>query len=119
MKNNILLEKSFDFSLSIIDMYKYLIEEKREYVMARQLLKSGTSIGANARESSQAESRADFIHKLSISLKEAHECEYWIDLLTRANFLGNEKSLKAKKDLDEVISLLTRIIKTTKVRSKP
>ena len=81
MKENIVKNKSFDFALRIVKLYKFLIEEKREFVISKQLLRSGTAIGALIREAEHAESKADFIHKMSISLKEANETEYWIDLL--------------------------------------
>lgn len=76
MKDNVIKIKSFDFAIRIIKLYKYLSEGKREYILSKQLLRSGTSIGANVREAEHAESKKDFIHKLSISLKEANETEY-------------------------------------------
>ena len=81
LENNIILDKSKAFAVRIIKFYQYLCDEKKEFVLSKQLLRSGTSIGANARESKNAQSKADFIHKLSISLKEAYETAYWIELL--------------------------------------
>jgi four helix bundle protein len=81
MGKHIVREKSFSFALRIVKLYKYLTEEKREYVLSKQVLRSGTSIGALIREAEQGESKADFIHKLAISLKEAKETEYWLELL--------------------------------------
>ena len=79
MKNNIIRDKSFDFAIRIVNLYKYLTDNKREFILSKQLLRSGTSIGALVRESEHAESKADFIHKLSIALKEANETDYWCD----------------------------------------
>ena len=85
MKKNIVKEKSFDFALKIIRVSQQLVNQKKEFVLSKQLLRAGTSIGANIRESEHAESMKDFIHKLSIALKEANETEYWIELLYRSN----------------------------------
>jgi len=81
MKENIIKNKSFGFALRMIKLYQYLKDEKKEYTLSKQLLRSGTSVGAMIRESEQAESKADFIHKLAIAQKEANETEYWIELL--------------------------------------
>jgi len=81
MKENVVLTKSFDFAVRVVNLYKYLVSEKKEYVLSKQLLRSGTSIGALVREAQHTESNADFIHKFSISLKEANETEYWLLLL--------------------------------------
>ena len=86
-KKNVIKEKSFEFAKEIVYLYKVLAE-KREYVLSKQLLRSGTSIGANIREAEHAQSKADFIHKLSISLKEANETEYWLDLLFETKYLN-------------------------------
>jgi four helix bundle protein len=85
MKENIVKEKSFCFAVRIVNLSKYLVEQKREFVLSKQILRSGTAIGALIRESEHAESKADFIHKLSIALKEANETDYWIDLLHQTN----------------------------------
>jgi four helix bundle protein len=87
MKENNVVRKSFDFAIRIVNLYKYLLRQK-EYVMSKQLLSSGTSIGANIRESQSAESKADFIHKFSISLKEVDETIYWLELLNRTEFIS-------------------------------
>ncbi len=113
MKQNIIKDKSFDFALRIVNMYKYLLE-KNEYVMSRQLLKAGTSIGANISESEHAESKADFIHKLSIALKEANEIEYWIKLLFKAKYIEESEYTSINKDLIEILKLLISIIKKSK-----
>ena len=86
-KKNIVKEKSFLFAIEIVGLYKVLAERK-EFVLSRQMLRSGTSIGANIREAEQAQSKADFIHKLSISLKEANETEYWLDLLFETQYIS-------------------------------
>ena len=91
-KENILKNKSYKFALRIVKLYKYLAEEKREFILSKQVLRSGTSIGANTVEASQAQSKPDFIHKLSISLKEAFETEYWLELLRDSEFINEEQS---------------------------
>jgi len=112
-KKNIIKDKSFVFATEIVYLYKVLAE-KKEFVLSRQMLRSGTSIGANVRESEHAESKADFIHKLSIALKEANETEYWIDLLYETKFLSETEFLKIKSKNIEILKLLTSIINTSK-----
>ena len=114
MKENIIKNKSFDFALRIVKLYQYLSESKKEVVLSKQLLRSGTSVGALVRESEHAESRADFIHKLSIALKEANESDYWIELLYRSDYLAESEYQSLFSDLDEIIRLLVSIIKTAK-----
>ena len=118
MKNNIVKDKSFEFALCVIKLYKYLSAEKREFVLSKQLLRSGTAIGALVRESEQAESKADFIHKLAIALKEANESEYWIELLFQSGYLEEALYETAISDLKEILKLLTSIIKTSKANGK-
>ncbi len=114
MKRNIVKEKSFDFALRIVKLYKYLCNEQREFVLSKQLLRSGTAIGALVSESEYAESKADFIHKMAIAQKEANESEYWIELLYRSNYI-NEKSYNSiHSDLTEIFKLLSSIILTAK-----
>ena len=115
MKGSILREKSFDFAKCIIKTYKFLINEKKEYVLSKQLLRSGTSIGANIREAQYAQSQKDFISKLSIALKEANETEYWIELL-RDEYLSDEMAKSLHCDVIELIKLLTASINTAKKR---
>ena len=112
-KENLVKEKSFTFALQIIELYNVLIE-RREYVLSKQLLRSGTSVGANIREAEHAESKADFIHKLSIALKEANEVEYWIDLLYYSKFLNDTEFENIKLKATDLLKLLIRIIKTSK-----
>ncbi|MEO7978064.1 four helix bundle protein [Flavobacterium sp.] len=112
-RKNIIKEKSFAFAIDIVNLYKVLIE-KKEFVLSRQVLRSGTSIGANIRESEHAQSKADFIHKLSISLKEANETEYWLDLLYETKYLSDVEFQNIKPKIIELLRLLTSIIKTSK-----
>ncbi|MEN2490193.1 four helix bundle protein [Flavobacterium sp. B11] len=112
-KKNIIKEKSFAFAIDIVNLYKVLIE-KKEFVLSRQVVRSGTSIGANIRESEHAQSKADFIHKLSISLKEANETEYWLDLLYETKYLSDIEFQNIKPKIIELLRLLTSIIKTSK-----
>ncbi len=110
MKNNLVLEKSFSFSLKIISVYKQLAEGK-EYVLSKQLLRSGTSIGANCEEASAAQTKKDFITKMSIASKEAREVRYWIRLLKASGYMDKEHPIEA--EADELIRILTAIVKTS------
>lgn len=112
-KRNIIKDKSFEFAVEIVYLYKVLCE-KKEFVLSKQLLRSGTSIGANVREAEHAQSKADFIHKLSISLKEANETEYWLDLLFETKFLSETEFESIKLKIVEILKLLTSIINTSK-----
>jgi four helix bundle protein len=114
MKTNILKEKSFYFALDVIHLYKNISAVKKEFVLSKQLLRSGTSIGANIRESQYAESKADFIHKLAIALKEGNETDYWIELLHLSNYLDLTEYENIKPKIDEQLRLLTSIINTSK-----
>jgi len=113
VKESILMDKSFNFSKKIIQMYKYLTLEKKEYVLSKQLLRSGTSIGANIREGKYAQRDKDFISKLSIALKEASETEYWLELL-KDEYLSEDEVNSLLTDLIQIIKILTSIIKTMK-----
>ena len=114
MKDSILKNKSKSFALRIIKMYNYLCEEKSEYVMSKQLLRSGTSIGANIAEAFYAQSDADFIAKLYISRKEAGETIYWIDLLKDSSYIGEQDAISTSSACEETLKLLTSSIKTMK-----
>lgn len=114
---NILVDKSFKFAVRIVKLYKYLCEEKKEYILSKQLLRSGTSIGANINEAQDAQSTNDFISKLSISLKEARESKYWIELLKETDYLTDKEADNILDDTVEVIKLLVSIIKTTKINN--
>lgn len=113
MKENIVLDKSVDFALGIITIYKYLIYEKKEYVLSKQLLRAGTSIGANITESQNAVSKADFKNKLSIALKEADETAYWIELLVKSNFCTENSVYDLRYECKEICKILTSIIKNS------
>ena len=113
-RDNILVNKSFSFTVRIVNLYKYLCSNKKEFVLSKQLLRSGTSIGANISESQDAQSTNDFISKLSIALKEARESKYWIELLKETEYLTKKESDSLVNDLIELIKLLVTIIKTTK-----
>jgi len=114
MKNNPLKDKSFSFAVRIVNLHKYLANEKKEFVLSKQLLRSGTSVGALVREAEHAESSADFIHKLAIALKEANETDYWLELLQATDYLSEKQFQTMKQDIVELLKLLTSIIKTTK-----
>lgn len=103
-----------DFGLRIVNLYKYLRKEKKEYIMSMQLYRSGTSIGANVAESKNAQSKADFISKLSIALKEAGESDYWLKLLLKSQTINKIEYDSIKNDLNIIIGTLIKIIKTTK-----
>lgn len=113
-KPNPLKDKSFQFALRAIKLYKYLTEEKREYVMSKQLLRSGTSIGANIREAQNAQSKADFIHKLSISQKECDEVLYWLELLHQSEYLTETEFSSILTEANELLKMLKSAIITSK-----
>jgi four helix bundle protein len=114
MKDGALQNKSFEFAVRIVNLYKFLCSEKKEFVISKQLLRSGTAIGALAREAEQAESKLDFIHKLAIALKEANETEYWLELLQETKYLSPNEFASIHSNLVELLKLLTSIIKTSK-----
>lgn len=118
MKESILKEKSYNFALRIIKLYKYIVSEKKEYVLSKQILRSGTSIGANIEEANQAQSKPDFIHKLSISQKEAFETDYWLRLLRVSEYLTKTQADSLLNDCRELQKLLTSSIKTAKENLK-
>ncbi len=115
MKENAIEEKSFDFAIRIVKLYQYLAEEKKEYVMSKQLLRCGTSIGANVAESQKAQTRPDFNSKLNVALKEANETFYWIKLLYKTEYLNSKEFESISKDIDEIIAILVSICKKTNV----
>lgn len=119
MKDSILKNKSKAFALRIIKMYNYLCNEKKEYVMSKQVLRSGTSIGANIAEAFYAQSEADFIAKLYISRKEAGETLYWTDLLKESGYIGDDVATSISAECDELLKLLTSSIKTMKSKQSP
>lgn len=113
---NLIKEKSHAFALEIVNCYKILTLEKKEYVMSKQMLKSGTAIGALYREAEHAESKLDFIHKMSIAQKEANETLYWLDLLNTSGFLDSEQYENLKNENISLHKVITSIILTTKSR---
>ena len=114
MKESVIRRKSKDLALKIISQYKYLVEDKKEYILSKQLLRSGTSIGANVVEASNAQSDNDFIANLYIALKEAGETQYWLELLYESEYLDMDKFDSVYEDCTEVIKILTAIIVSKK-----
>ena len=114
MRDNILLNKSKALALRVIRMYNYLCDEKKEFVLSKQVLRSGTSIGANIREANRSQSKKEFIAKLNISLKEADETMYWLELLHESEYLDNNTFNSIYTDTEELVKLLVSIIKSTK-----
>ena len=114
MKNNPLKDKSFAFALRVIKLSHFLQKKKKEFILSKQLLRSGTAIGALVREAEQAESKADFIHKMAIALKEANEADYWIELLYQSETIEKNGYESIKPDMVELLKLLISIIKTSK-----
>ena len=113
---NIIVKKSYSFALECIKTYKDLINEKKEFVLSKQLLRSGTSVGANIHEAVAGESKKDFIHKLSISVKEARETRYWLNLLKDSDYINEEQFKNVNDKCLEVTRILNSIILTTKER---
>ncbi len=116
MKENIIHLKSYAFALRIIDINRLLIK-KKEFVLSKQLLRSGTAIGALIKESEFAQSKADFIHKMSIVLKEANETEYWLQLLNDSRWINKEEFLNIQPAIREIIAILVKILKTSKTNN--
>ncbi len=114
MKENVIKTKSFDFAVRIVNLNKYLITEQKEFVLSKQLLRSGTSIGANIEEADSGQSKKDFIAKMSISLKEAKETHYWLRLLAKTGYMDEKMFDSMIADCDEVILILTRILQTSR-----
>lgn len=113
-EDNQIVVDSKAFAIRIIKLYKYLSEEKKEYVMSKQVLRSGTSIGANINESIFAQSRLDFISKMSIALKEASETKYWLELLIETEYVSQNQYKSLIDDLSKIIGTLVNIVNTTK-----
>lgn len=117
VRKNVLKDKSFAFAIRIVRLRRYL-QEKQEFDISRQLLRSGTAIGALIREAEFAESVADFIHKMSIAQKEANESQYWLDLLVSTDYIERDAYESIRSDIDELIKLLTSSIKTAKANGE-
>ena len=114
MKENTVKDKSFAFAVRVVKLAKYLQGRQKEFVLSKQVLRSGTAVGALVREAEHAESRADFIHKMSIALKEANETLYWLELLRRGEYIGDQNFESVRSDSEELIKLLVAIVKSTK-----
>lgn len=116
MKDNIIKDKSFDFAIRIVKMYQYLSSNKKEFILSKQLLRSGTSIGAMIREAEHAESKNDFIHKFAIAQKEANEVVYWLELLKATDYLNEKEFETIYNDAITILKLITSILKTSKTQ---
>jgi four helix bundle protein len=116
--DNIVQQKSFDFAIRIVNVYKFLQSEKKEFVLSKQLLRSGTSIGANIEESIGGQSEKDFFSKVAISYKEARETLYWLKLLHATQYLTNEQALSLQTDAEEICKILGRIQLSMKKKLK-
>ena len=112
--SNVIKDKSFRFAVKVVKIYKKVTVEQKEYVLSKQFLRSGTAVGAMAREAEYSESRKDFVHKFSIALKEANETRYWIELMRETEFLSQPVFESIHEDVTEIIKILTSIIKSTK-----
>ena len=114
MKDNPILEKSFTFALRIVRLYRYLIEEKKDYILSKELLISGTHIGKHIKEAVDAESRQVFISEMGIARRKASETEYWLQLLFQSDLLTEKQFVSIEADREEIFKLLTSIVKTSK-----
>ncbi len=113
-RENVVMVKSYAFALRIIKLYKFLIAEQKEYVLSKQVLRSGTAIGALVKEAEHAQSKADFINKMNISLKEANETEYWLMLLKDSEYIDEKNFQSIHEESMELIRILASIVKTSK-----
>lgn len=116
--SSVIEKKSFEFAVRVVNLYKHLTSVKKEYVMSKQLLKSGTSIGANVSEGEQGQSKADFHSKMCIALKEANETYYWLRLLFATEYITEKEYISMEIDVKEIVALLTSICKTTQQKQK-
>lgn len=116
-KDNVIQQKSFAFAIRIVNAYKYLCNEKKEFVLSKQLLRCGTSIGANVEEAIGGQSEKDFFAKLTIAYKEARETKYWIRLLAETDYLSKEHTNNLLNDIDEILKIIGSIQKTIKSRN--
>ena len=116
-EGNVVQEKSYAFAVRVVKVSKYLVEEKKEYVLSKQLLRSGTSIGANVEEAIGGQSDKDFFAKLTISYKEARETKYWIRLLTDTDYLTHNQSESLLSDIEELLKIIGSILKTLRTKN--
>lgn len=114
MKENVIKDKSFSFAVRIVKLYRYLCENKKEYILSKQLLRSGTSVGAMVRESEYAETKKDFIHKFGIAQKELNETIYWLELLKETDIISDKQFQTINNDAIEMMKIITSIIKSAK-----
>ena len=116
MERNVVVEKSFAFAVRIVNLYKYMSSAKKEYILSKQLLRCGTSIGANVTEAQRGQTKADFRAKMNIALKEAYETEYWLKLLYETEYIEEKAYNSMSQDNEELISLLIAICKSTEAK---
>ena len=116
MRNNIIVDKSFQFSINIIRLYQFLLQQKKEFILSKQILRSGCSIGANVEESQGGISKKDFIAKLGIAYKEARETKYWLRLLRATDYISEIQFQPLLNDCDEILKILFHIINTSRER---
>jgi len=119
MRKSNIRDKSFAFAIRVVKLFKYLQSNKKEYIMSKQLMRSGTSVGAMVREAEHSESKKDFIHKMAIAQKEINESIYWLELLEATDFLSKNQFDDLNKDAIEIIKIITTIIKNTKQNLTP
>lgn len=119
IKENVVKNKSFAFAVRVVKLYQFLCEQKKEFVLSKQLLKSGTSVGAMVREAEHAETKNDFKHKMGIAQKEINEAIYWLELLKETDYLTSEQFESINNDAVEIIKLITSIIKSVKANINP
>ena len=118
LNKGVVWNKSFTFALRVVKLTKFLQAEKKEYVLSKQVVRSGTAIGALVREAEHAESKADFIHKMNIALKEANETLYWLELLHGSEYIDQQSFESIRKDSEELVKLLVSIVKTSKAAKR-
>lgn len=114
MRKNVVKDKSFDFAIRIVRLYQFLVVEKKEFVLSKQILRSGTSVGAMVREAEHSETKKDFIHKMAIAQKEINESIYWLEILKETDYLSQSEFESLNTNAIEVIKLITSIIKSAK-----
>src|SRR5258705_5736541 len=112
MKESLIRDRSYQFALRVVSLYRVLIEQKKEFVLSKQMVRAGTSIGANVEEASAAQSRADFISKMSIASKEARECHYWLRLLRDAGYVNEQEAQPILEESSALVRILTSIVKS-------
>ncbi len=117
MAESTIEKKSFDFAVRTVNLYKHLTTEKKEFILSKQFLRCGTSVGANVSEGERGQSKADFNAKMNIALKEANEAFYWLKLLHKTDYLSDKEFLSMQTDIDEIIAILVSICKKTNINN--